>query len=406
MKPLEQAQAEVMSALRPLPVEPCPLDEALGLVLAAPVVAPHAVPPFANSAVDGFAVVGVDRPGRLAVIEDVPAGSVPQRRVESGLAIRIMTGAPIPEGADRVIRVEDTSAEGDQVDIRVVAPEGAGIRPAGGDIVEGEVVFEAGTRLGAAHLGVLASIGMVSPPVFRRPRVAMFSTGDEVCPPSTGRLAPGKIRDSNRPLLRALLTEVGAEVIDLGIVGDRAEELRSILAEAAAAADAIVTSGGVSMGDYDLVKQVLGELGGVELWKVAMQPAKPFAFGAIGGTPLFGLPGNPVSVFVAFEQFVRPGLLKMMGSAAMYRPRIRGVAGMALETDPEKTVFIRARAEYVDGEWLATPSGGQSSNVLSAVAAGNCFVVVERGRGPVAPGEAVPLEMFQWPAVVSDEKER
>ncbi len=406
MKPLEEARAEVLASLERLPAVRSPLDEALGLILAEAVVAPHSIPPFDNSAVDGFAVRALDlaspRDG-LEVLEDVPAGSVASRSVGEGTAIKIMTGAPIPAGADAVVRVEDTVQHGSRVDVLVAVEPGTAVRPAGGDAAAGVEVFSPGTRLGPAHLGVLASLGVTEPVAYRRPRVAIFSTGDELRAPETPDLPLGAIRDSNRPLLRGLLAELGAAVIDMGIVGDDRAVLRQVFESAAAEADAIVTSGGVSMGDYDLVKQVLGELGGVALWKVAMQPAKPFAFGQIGATPLFGLPGNPVSVFVAFEQFVRPGLLSMMGSKALFRRRIPGVAGEGFETDPEKTVFVRARIRERDGRSVFVMSGGQSSNVLTAMADADCFAVVERGRGVVEAGEVVPLEMFKWP---SEETER
>ncbi len=401
MKPLEEARAEVLASLTRLPASMVSLDEALGLVLAEDVTAPHAVPPFDNSAVDGFAVRSSDltepRSG-LRVLEDVPAGSVATRTVTEGTAIKIMTGAPIPAGADAVIRVEDTDQKGALVDVHVQVPKATAIRPAGGDLQAGELVFTAGTRLGPAHLGVLASIGVTAPQVHRRARVAIFSTGDELRPPDTVGLEPGSIRDSNRPLLRGLLAEAGVEVIDRGIIRDDRSALTEAFESSAAEADAIVTSGGVSMGDYDLVKQVLGDLGGVELWRVAMQPAKPFAFGHIGSTPLFGLPGNPVSVFVAFEQFVRPGLLSMMGQTAIFRRRVDGIAGERVHTDPEKTVFVRARIREENGRRVFVTSGGQSSNVLSAMADADCFAVVERGRGVVESGEVVPLEMFRWPA--------
>ncbi len=401
MRPLEEARAEVLAALTLLPAHQVGLDEAMGLVLAEEVTAQHPVPPFDNSAVDGFAVRSSDlvspRSG-LTVLEDVPAGSVATKAVTEGTAIKIMTGAPIPAGADAVIRVEDTAQDGNRVDVHVAVPKSTAIRPAGGDLQPGATVFAPGTRLGPAHLGVLASVGVTAPLVHRRARVAIFSTGDELRSPEVADLAPGSIRDSNRPLLRGLLTEAGVDIIDRGIIRDDRRALTEAFEASAAEADAIVTSGGVSMGDYDLVKQVLGDLGGVELWKVAMQPAKPFAFGHIGSTPLFGLPGNPVSVFVAFEQFVRPGLLGMMGNTAIFRRRVEGIAGERIDTDPEKTVFVRARIREESGRRVFVMSGGQSSNVLSAMAEADCFAVVERGRGVVDPGEMVPLEMFKWPA--------
>ena len=400
MKPLAEAQRRVLDAMAPLPAAEVPLAEALGLVLADPVAAGGDLPPFANSAVDGFAVRAADTAGApvdLEILEDVPAGSVPTTPVRPGTATRIMTGAPMPAGADAVVMVEETTSAGDRVTIGVTVAPGTSVRAAGSDVAAGRRVFDAGTRLGPAHLGLLAALGITSPRVWRRARVAILSTGDEVLPPETADLPPGSIRDANRPLLAALAAEAGAEVVDYGIVPDDAGLLRAKLAGAAADCDAILTSGGVSMGDYDLVKQVLAEAGTIEFWRVAMQPAKPFAFGLLEGTPLFGLPGNPVSATVAFEQFVRPALLHRMGSPALFRPRVDGVLDEAVSTDPEKDVFLRVSARYRDGRWHAGLSGGQSSHVLAALAAADAFAVVPVGVGELAAGDRVALEMFRWP---------
>jgi len=400
MKPLSEAQREVLEGMTPLPAIRVPLGEALGLVLAEPVDAPHDIPQFANSAMDGFAVRAADTRGApvtLEIIEDVPAGSIPNLPVGHGQATRIMTGAPMPEGADAVVMVEDTSSSGDRVQIGSAVADGTSVRAAGGDLGAGDRVFDAGDRLGPAHLGVLASIGVTAPVVRRRPRVAILSTGDEVLPAETPVLSPGTIRDANRPMLAARAVDLGAEVLDLGIVPDDAARLRSVLEEAAESSDAVLTSGGVSMGDYDIVKQVLAAMGSVEFWRVAMQPAKPFAFGSVAGTPLFGLPGNPVSVAVAFEQFVRPAILHRMGSRALFRPRVPGTLTEAVVTNPAKVVFLRMAVRQRGGEWLAAPSGGQSSNVLSAMARADAFAVVPVGTGDMAAGESVELEMFHWP---------
>lgn len=400
MRPLEAAQAAVLDAVGPLPVQSATLREARGLVLAEDVTASHDIPPFANSAMDGYAVRATDvaaAPVTLEVLEDVPAGSVPTRAVEPGTAIKIMTGAPLPDGADTIVKVEDTDAGSDLVQIRAAAPAGTAVRKAGGDIPAGSRVLAAGTRLSAPHLGVLASIGVAFPKVRRRPTVAIMSTGDEVVAPETATLQPGKIRDTNRPSLQAALEEFGAIVVDYGIVPDDAEVLNKTLGHAARNSDVVVTSGGVSMGEYDLIKQELAALGTVEFWKVAMQPAKPFAFGSLGGTPLFGLPGNPVSVFVAFEQFLRPALLHMMGAVKLFRPRLAAVAGEELATDPAKTVFMRAAVTRREAELIATKSGGQQSNVLTALALADAFAVVPRGTGTIAAGEPVELEMFRAP---------
>jgi molybdenum cofactor synthesis domain-containing protein len=399
MRPLADAQREVLGAMRPLPAEPVDLAAAGGLALAEAVVAPHDVPPFANSGMDGFAVVAADTvnaPVVLEVLEDVPAGSVPTREVAPGASIRIMTGAPLPGGADAVVMVEETEEAGDgKIRIMSAVRPGTAVRPAGGDLTAGREVFGPGTRLTAHHLGVLASIGVSAPVVRRRPVVAVLSTGDEVMPADTATLLPGRIRDANRPMLVGMLGDLGATVLDLGIVSDDARLLRATLEEAAGVADAVVSSGGVSMGDYDLVKQVLGDLGRIDFWQVAMQPAKPFAFGFLGDTPLFGLPGNPVSVTVAFEQFVRPALLTRMGALRVFRPRVRAVLGDPVDTNPDKTVFVRV-ALTRDGERLvASSTGGQASNVLSALAAADGFAVVPVGTAHLDAGDAVEVELFR-----------
>ena len=403
MRPLAEAQREVLEAVRRLPAVAVDLDQALGMVLAEDLVAPHDIPPFANSAMDGFAVVGADlgpAPVHLEVLEDVAAGHVARSRVVPGAAVRIMTGAPIPDGADTVVRVEDTQSSGSKVRIDVVPAVGNAVRQAGGDVRSGSVVFPAGTVLTPPHLGVLAAVGAARPLVYRTPVVAVLSTGDEVLPPETGELAPGTIRDANRPLLKGLLAEAGVAVRDFGIVGDDAGQLRSTLAAAAEQCDVVVTSGGVSMGDYDLVKQVLTELGSVALWQVAMQPAKPFAFGSVAGTPLFGLPGNPVSVMVAFEVFLRPALLRMRGAHAIFRPLSNGVWGEGVETDVAKTVFLRVVREGA----VVRLAGRQESNVLSATAAAGAFAVVEQGIGAMAVGDHVPLLEIRLPASRSFEE--
>jgi molybdenum cofactor synthesis domain-containing protein len=400
MRPLAEAQHHVIGAVGRLPAVEVPLAESAGLVLAAEVHAPHDIPPFANSAMDGYAVLAADLielPALLEVLEDVAAGSVPTRAVGRGQAIKIMTGAPMPAGADTVVQVEHTDGGSNRVAISVATEAGTAVRPAGSDLAAGTLVLDTGTRLGPAHLATLASIGEAQPRVYRRPRVAVFSTGDELRPYETPQLAPGQIRDTNRLLIQESLRELGTEVLDLGIIGDNADQLRAVLADAAERADAVTTSGGVSMGEYDLVKEVLSELGGVEFWQVAIQPAKPFAFGSIAGTPFFGLPGNPVSVFVAYEQFLRPALLHMMGSPALFRPRVEGILDEPVDTNPEKTVFLRVNVAWHDGDAHARLSGGQGSHVLSALASADALAVVPAGVASINAGEPVVLEMFRWP---------
>lgn len=395
MKQLALARREVIAAMPVLDAVPTPLAEARGMVLATDVTAPHHVPPFPNSGVDGFAVRSSDTavvPVELEVIGDLPAGAAPTVAVRAGTAIRIMTGAPMPDGADGVVMVEDTTSDAGRVRIGRSAQPGAHVRPAGGDFSAGDLVLDKGTRLRAPHLGLLASIGVAAPTVSRRPVVAVLSTGDELLPPDTPTLRPGAIRDSNRPMLVALLEELGVTVRDLGIVPDDARLLRSTLQEAAANCDFVVSTGGVSMGEHDLVKRVLQELGQIEFWQVAMQPAKPFAFGLLGGTPFFGLPGNPVSSIVAYEQFVRPGILAAMGATRLFRPREAAVITERVATAADKVVFLRVEST---GPGRVRPSGGQASNVLSALAAADAFAVIPVGVAEVAAGGEVTIELFR-----------
>lgn len=408
MRPLHEMQAEVLARSPLLPAQDVALRESLGLVLAADVVAGEDLPAFANSAVDGYAVRAADvatAPTTLPVLEEVAAGTVATQELVAGAAIKIMTGAPVPVGADAVVMVEDTEPAGRDVCILTPIDVGAAIRPAGGDVTAGATVLEAGTRIGTAHLGVLASLGVAWPTVRRRPVVAIVSTGDEVVPPETTTLGPGKIRDANRFLLRGALEELGAVVIDHGIVPDDPASLARVLGHAARGADAVVTSGGVSMGEYDVVKLVFAGDSDVAFHRVAMQPAKPLGFGVFEGTPFFGLPGNPVSVMVAFEQFLRPALLSSMGARRLFRPRVRGVITDDVRTDPAKEVFLRVVTSYTPGSgWEAHLSGGQSSNVLSALAAADAFAVAPVGVGQVTAGEELDLEMFKWPATRTREE--
>lgn len=397
MRTIEEVRGRALAAVRRTPAEKVELSQVLGRVLAEPVVAPHDVPSFSNSAMDGFAVRATDvaTPGAvLEIIEDVPAGQTSTRVVGDGQATRIMTGAPMPEGADTVVRVEDTSEEDGRVRIDTTPDKGTSVRPPGGDVVAGTTVFPAGTRLTAAHVGVLATIGVARPSVTGRPRVIVMSTGDELVPADTEELAPGMIRDSNRPMLVSLLSESGAEPVDMGRVPDDADALRAAIGQAALEGDMIVTSGGVSMGDFDVTKLVLREEAGVEFFAVAMKPGKPQGFGMLGGTPFFGLPGNPVSVFVSFEQFVRPSVLAMQGATALLRPRVMGVAGEDFESDPAKEEFIRVRYMSDDPAGVVVRTGGQGSHVLSGAANADVFAVLPRDVSRVAEGDAMILELF------------
>ena len=397
MRTIDEVRLQVLSTVRLLGSEPVGLSGAEGRILAEPVIAPHDVPSFPNSAMDGFAVRADDvaSPGAiLEVVEEVAAGQIARSRVDSGQAIKIMTGAPMPEGADTVVRVEDTSEGNGKVEIATAPEAGTSVRAPGGDVKAGTTVFQPGARLTSAHIGTLATIGMVGPIVAKLPRVAVMSTGDELVPPNSAEMAPGMIRDSNRPMLISLLEGAGAVVIDMGTIPDDAGLLRAALGEAAAEADAIVTSGGVSMGEFDVIKSVLREEADVEFFTVAMKPGKPQGFGSVGGTPFFGLPGNPVSVLVSFEQFVRPALLAMQGATALLRPRTVGLAGEDLESDAAKEEFIRVRIVDDHPALRVVQTGGHGSHLLSAMANADAFAVLEVGVSSVVKDDPVLLELF------------
>ncbi len=402
MKPLEDAQREVLAAVHPLPAEPTAVGEAVGRVVTEAIVAAQDLPPFPNSAMDGFAVKGADvgeAPVDLRVVGESAAGHPSDVTVEPGTAVRIMTGAAMPNGADTIVKVEDTEPIDGGVRILEPTARGTSLRPAGSDVSAGSTVIPAGTQLNLHHRGLLAALGVIEVMARQRPRVAVLSTGDEVLPEDSIQVGPGQIRDTNRPMLLAAVEDVGGVPIDMGIIPDDEAALREAFLGAAEQADLVMSSGGVSMGDYDLVKGILDETGDIEFWKVAMKPAKPFAYGFIAGTPFFGLPGNPVSVMVAFEQFARPALLKMLGSIRPFRPRLEGVLADAVSTDPAKTVFLRMTVEArADGTLVASPAGGQGSHVLSALAGADAFAVVHRGTADLPAGASVDLEMFRWPA--------
>jgi molybdenum cofactor synthesis domain-containing protein len=311
--------------------------------------------------------------------------------VGAGEAIRIMTGAPIPDGADAVVMVERTSAEdgGDTVVVEVEVPTGNHIRAAGEDLAPGQEVFPAFTQLSPGHLGVLASLGLRKVPVFPRARVGVLSTGDELVD-GPGELRPGQIRDSNRHTLVALLRDAGCEPIDLGVVRDDLEEVRTAIVNGIESADALVTTGGVSMGDFDEVKKVLNDLGGEMAWmQIAIKPAKPLSFAMVGEKPIFGLPGNPASSMVSFELFARPALRKLMGHAEPRRPALVAIADDGLRRQPDgKLHLVRVLAKFEgDGRCHVRSAGGQGSNLLRSMALADALALVPDGEGIEAGGE-------------------
>jgi molybdopterin molybdotransferase len=386
--PLVDARRIVFERCEQLPAVPVPLSDALGLVLAEPIIARESIPPWPNSAVDGFAVVasGVTAvPAELRIIGTLAAGGSFDAPVGAGEALRLMTGAPMPAGADAVVMVEDTSASGDTVTLNRVPKVGDGIRLAGSDVNDGDLVFPAGTVLGPAHLGVLASLGVYEPRVVRRARVAVLSTGDELVE-GDAPLGPGQIRDSNRRSLIALLGQADVTAIDYGLIRDDEAALEAVLRRAAQECDAIVTSGGVSMGDFDVVKAVLGRIAEMQWMQVAIKPAKPFAFGLLDSVPVFGLPGNPVSSLVSFELFARPALRQMMGYTYIDRLTLAALALEPLGRHADgKTHFVRViAAPDADGRLTVRSAGGQASHHLKAMADANALVILPDGDGAEA----------------------
>jgi molybdenum cofactor synthesis domain-containing protein len=401
--PLADVQREILGAVAQLAPVTVPVRDALGLVTTRDVIAGEAVPPFANTAMDGYAVraadtagAGPEAPVRLTVAGELPAGRAPTRPVGEGEAIRIMTGAPMPDGADSVVMVEYTERDGDAVRVLRSARPGDHVRAAGGDLAAGDLVFPAGTALGPAHLGVLTSSSFEDVEVVPRVRVGVLSTGDELV--ERGPLRPGQIRDSNRPMLLGQVTDAGAVAADLGLAPDDESIITRTLEDALASCDAVLTSGGVSVGDFDYVKSALGRLGRMQSWQVAIKPAKPLAFGVIDGTPVFGLPGNPVSSLVSFELFARPALLLMMGHTARFRPEVTATAERGMPRKPDGKLHLdRVRVRAEGDSWFAARTGEQASNVLSATATANGLTLLPDGDG-VPEGGEVRVMRLDWPA--------
>jgi molybdopterin molybdotransferase len=380
----------------PVPPEVLPVTRALARVLAGDVEAPFDVPPADNSAVDGYAVGSADIPTagtrELDVVGDLAAGTVFDGPLRAGQALRIMTGAPIPAGADTVYPQEVVERAGGRVRIGLI-DKGVNVRMRGEDVEAGGIVIERGTVLRPQEIGLITSLGIWQVNVHRRPRVALLSTGDEVVEPGTPR-RPGQIYDANRFTLRGSVEQCGGDVLDLGIVPDARDELSARLREAAAMADVVLTSGGVSVGVYDLVKDVLADLGTIDFWQVAMQPGRPLAFGRIGDTTFFGLPGNPVASLLAFMLFVRPALWKLGGRRRLFPPTWQARTLEPLRKRAGRREFKRGVLAYHDGGWQVRTTGPQGSGILSSMVAGNCLIVLEEERGDVAAGEPVTVEPF------------
>jgi molybdopterin molybdotransferase len=397
MIPVAEARARILADVASAaPEETLPVARGLGRVLATDIPAPFDVPPADNSAVDGYAIRAADLVlhGRahLRVVGDLPAGGVYEGGIGPREALRIMTGAPLPRGADAVVPKELSESAGDWVDLRPVEP-GANVRARGEDVRAGTVVLQAGAVLRPQDLGLVASLGFAELRVHRRPRVALLSTGDEVVEPGRPR-RPGQIYDANRFSLGGMVTDAGADPIDLGIVPDVRELLRERVLAAARGSDVVLTSGGVSVGDYDLVKSVLGELGSIDFWQVAMQPGRPLAVGRIAGTQFFGLPGNPVASLLCFHLFVRPALWKLGGRTQLDPECVTATAAEPMRKKEGRREFKRGVLRFTDHGYEVSTTGPQGSGILSSMVAANCLIILEEARGDVKAGERVLVEPF------------
>ncbi len=414
MLSVEDAYERIMAYFSTLDVEEKSTLDALGQVLADDVVSPFYLPPLDNSAMDGYAVLQSDivgasanSPKLLQVISQVAAGQMPTMAVVKGSAIRIMTGAPVPDGADTIVPFEETDeverkGKGlglSEIEIREELPRGANVRPAGEDVQKGAVILKKGTVLRPSEIGVLASLGMSQVRVIRRPVVAVLSTGDELLN-SGDPIEPGKIYDSNSYGIAASVIQYGGIPKMLGIARDNLDDMNQKLS-LGTAADLLITSAGVSRGDYDVVKDVLMKRGEISFWSVRMRPAKPLAFGVIHGSegkriPHLGLPGNPVSTMVALEEFARPAILKMLGQTHLARPMVEAILEGPIHNFDERRVFARVEVTRKDGSYYANPTGPQGSNILTSMSRANGLAICPEDVPVMEAGQTVKVKMLNW----------
>jgi len=399
--PVEKAREHIRAFLSPVTVvERLHIRAALGRVLAQDVISPVNVPQHDNSAMDGYAVrfadLKADAETALKIIGTSFAGKPFEGTTGPGQAVRIMTGAVIPFGADTVIQQERAKASGEQVAVLPVPKMGTNTRSAGEDLRAGEAALKRGQPVRPAEIGMMASLGIGEVAVYRKLRVAFFSTGDELVAIGTP-LGPGQIYDSNRYTIHGLLLRLGCEVLDMGVIRDTPQDVERAFKEAAQAADVVITSGGVSVGEADYVKQILDRLGEVLFWKIAMKPGRPLAYGKIGNAHFFGLPGNPVAVMVTFYQFVRDALLHLQGQTWITPlPTQKVVCTSPIKKAPGRTEFQRGiLARDANGQWSVRTTGDQGSGILSSMSQANCFIILPTDEGNVPAGSTVDVQLLE-----------
>lgn len=399
MLSVEEARQRILDAIRVLPSEKRGFLDSLGYVLAEDVYAVENIPPFRNSAMDGYAVIAEDtqdaskkHPIELSTIESIPAGCAPTMRVGHGQAARIMTGAMMPNGADAVVIIEETQPEANRVKVFGSVAKDENVRFAGESVKQGDLVMAKGKLIRPPEISMLASVNQSTTKVYRRPKVAVISTGDELTPLGEP-LKPGKIRDSNRYGIYAQIQEAECYPIDMGIAIDDEMALERKFRHAVNQADAIVTSGGVSAGDHDSVRTVLARMGEINFWRVAMKPGKPQAFGFIDGVPIFGLPGNPVSSLVVFELFVRPALLKMAGHTELFRRTYRAILEDDVFNRDGRVNYMRAIIKSQNGKFYAKTTGPQGSGILYSLVLANGFIIIPAGA-TISAGETVEAQLL------------
>ena len=394
-----QRIAAVIRALSPVEQQ---LDALLGHVLAENIVARENMPPFRSAAMDGYAVIAAEGTAQRCILGEQDAGRAQPFLVTPGTAVRIMTGAPVPEGADAVVPVEQALEEAGCVRFHGTMPSNSFVRPVGQDLAAGDVVLHAGIVLGPPEIGLLATVGRTRVSVHPKPIVAVMATGDELVDPDQ-LPAPGQIRDSNSHALVAAVAAAGFVPLSLGHVDDDAEMLRAAILEGVSGADMLLTSGGVSMGTRDLIKPLLRELGTVHFGRVAVKPGKPLTFAVVRGTPVFGLPGFPVSSLVSFEQFVRPALRIMAGHSKLWRPQVCARLSHPVRHEADRTEFQRAVVEQRDGIWWAETTGSQVSGRLKSLVGANALLRIPEGVAGLAAGDQVDAILVDQPEVGGNE---